>query len=255
MKSVSPSRDRGSPLTPPALALLLVAVVLTSAFAGPVAAQSSPTAEFVVQVRADGSATVTVTSVFDLTTDDERRAFRSLQNDSTAQADARDRFVARMRTIANDTQAATGREMAVTDGRIELATTPDGDAGIVTLSVTWTGLAAQRDGQLVVTEPFASAFSPDRRFVLRAPAGYHVSSASPAPTTGNDTRAVWQAGSELAGFEVVIEPAPTPTASPTATPSPSPTAQTETPGQPGFGFIGAGVALLAGWALAARRRG
>ena len=232
-------------MTPPDTArralhvLALVAVVALAA--GPAAAQSAAEPAFVVQLEADGSATVTLQSTFDLTTDAEREAFASLETDDQAQDEAAARFLERLRAVAGDAEAATGREMRVTEASIELRRTDDGRTGVVTLTATWTGLAATDGDRLVVTEPFASGFAPERPFVVRAPDGYVVEAASPAPDARDETSATWQAGSDLAGLTVEVAPAPTPTAEPT-----------ETGGQPGFGALAALAALLAVAVLARR---
>lgn len=253
------SRPGGRHLRQASLALCLGLLVL-GGLAAPALAQAEPQPAFEVAVHADGAATVTVTAVFDLTTDAERSAFRSLRNDSESRAEATERFVSRLRTVANATEDATGREMAITDGSIDLATTPDNQTGIVTLSVSWEGLAAVRGDRLVVSEPFASGFTPDGRFVVWAPDGYRIDAASPAPEARNETRAVWAAGTPLDGLEVTMvarTPTPTasPTPSPTATSTAAPTEPTESPGQPGLGFaVGALAVVLASLGFVRRGR-
>ena len=131
--------------------------------------------------------------------------------------------------------------------------------GIVTLSVTYVGLAAVADDTLTVTEPFASGFEPDRRFVVTAPDGYAVAAATPAADTSGDARVVYDAGTHLSGFELVLEPTGTP--SPTETPvktmantdEPS-DGGTDTGGQPGFGAVAAALALVAAALVAVCRR-
>ena len=221
--------------------LALVAVVALAA--GPAAAQSTAEPAFIVQLEADGSATVTLRSTFDLTTDAEREAFASLEADDQAQDEAVARFLERLRAVADDAQAATGREMRVTEASVELRRTADGGTGVVTLSATWTGLAATDGDRLVVTEPFASGFAPERPFVVRAPDGYVVEAASPAPDAREETSATWGPGSDLAGLSVEVAPA--------ATPTPT-TESTETGGQPGFGPLAALAAVLAAAGLARR---
>jgi len=96
-----------------------------------------------------------------------------------------------------------------TDGSAEVVVTYTFDletidgTGDVTLSATWNGLAAVEDDTLVVTEPFASGFEPDRRFYLVGPDGYELESATPDPDERGDGYLAWEAGSDLDGFEVV----------------------------------------------------
>lgn len=228
-------------------ALLVVAALVLAAAAVPAGAtQGDPAPSFVVGVHDDGDADVTLTLTYDLATDDERIAFRTLQNDSDARADARDRFADRMASVASDASAATGREMAVRDPAIDLSLSEDGSVGVVALSVTWTNLAAVDDDRLVVTEPFASGFAPDRTFTVRGPDGYALASASPAPDDRGDGAATWEAGSNLSGFAVAFAPADDKTASGT-------TSEDTGIGAPGFG-VGVAVAALAAAALVAARR-
>jgi PGF-CTERM protein len=150
--------------------------------------------------------------------------------------------------------------MNVTDAAIELEETDDSRFGVVNLSVTYVGLAAVEDGTLTVTDPFASGFEPDRQFVVTAPDGYTVDSATPAADTGAEARVVYDAGTDLSGFELVVEEAATPTGTPTDTEAEDGGDSDETPGgtttggQPGFGAAAAIVALAGAALLSLRRR-
>lgn len=183
-------------------------LVLTTALGvavGPVTAADQQTEPaFVVQLQADGSAEVTLTLTYDLENSDQRDAFRTLQNDSDARTALRDRFASRMATVARDASNATGREMSVRDGSVELAV--HDDVGVVRLSVTWTNLAAvSDDGRFVVTEPFASGFQPDRKLTVRGPDGYHLVRAAPSADASEANVATWAAGSNLSGFEAAFQ--------------------------------------------------
>lgn len=225
--------------------LLAVVAMLVVATAGPpVAAQSAQAPAFVVAVNPDGSADIALRLAFDLTTDDEQQAFETLRDDEQARQDARDRYLDRMRTVASDSANATGREMAVTGASIDIERTADGETGLVTITASWSGLAAVEGETLVVTEPFASGFSPDRPFVLRAPEDYEVASASPAPDDRGDSSVTWQAGTSLSGFTVELVPAETADGGSGAA----------TTGQPGFGTLGALVGVLVGAGLLGRSR-
>lgn len=221
-------------------ALVVVLVALATAVA-PVAGQDDAEPAFVVEVHADGSAAVSVRSTFDLTTEAEREAFQSLVDDERVQQDAAGRFLDRLRPVASGAANATGREMAVTDATVDLRRTADGETGVVTLSVTWAGLAAVEGDRLVVTEPFASGFAPDRPFVLRAPDGYEVTSAAPEPAATARAEATWTAGADLSGFAVEMQPTATDDAA-------------RSGGQPGFGVTTAVLAGIVGVLTAAARR-
>lgn len=218
--------------------VLLLTVV---SMVGPAAAQDDATPAFIVDVNADGSAQVHIRSTFDLQTDAEQAAFQTLEADEQAQADARARFLARLQAVASDAANATGREMRVTDATLDLQRTADNETGVITLTVTWEGLAAVSGETLTVTEPFASGFEPDRPFVLRAPDGYVIASATPEPDATDERSATWDAGTSLTGFEVVLEPAGTPAVT-----------TTRSEGQPGFGVLVALLALLAAVSIARR---
>lgn len=242
-----------------AASLVLIGLVLVGAVA-PVAGATQETSQesFAVDLATDGSATVTVTTTFDLTDDNESDAFAELRDDDAARERFRTRFRDRMAGVAGDAENATGREMSVTDASIAFRT--EGDTGVVEQSVTWTGLAAVDGDGLVVTEPFASGFEPDRQFRVVAPDGYDLA-ASPAPDATGDGSATWNAGTSLDGFEATASPAeaPTGTATPpgggTATDGDTATDDGTTAGSgPGFGAALAGLALLSLSALVAREQ-
>lgn len=186
---------------------MAVAALLIAAAVAPMgAAQQDASPSFVVALAEDGSARITLTMTHDLESDEERAAFRSLENDSATRADARDRFRSRMASVASDASNVTGREMSVSDPAIDLRTADGGSVGVVELAVSWSNLAAQRDGALVVTEPFASGFEPDRRFTVRGPDGHELASASPSAENTDANVATWRAGADLSGFEAVFAP-------------------------------------------------
>lgn len=230
---------------PQAAALVVVAGLVLVGSAPAVSAQSTQEA-FVVDLEADGSAQITVRSVFDLDADAEQEAFRALETDEAARDDAAARFEARLGSVASDAENATGRSMAVTDAAIELERV-DNTTGVVTMTATWTGLAEERDGELVVTEPFASGFSPDRRFTVRAPDGYEFETVTPAPDDRTESSATWQAGSALDGFDVVLTPSE-------ADGTDAAGETTDTDGQPGFGVTTVVVSVVLAVLLGARRR-
>lgn len=186
----------------------VVSLLLASAFAMPVAGSSTTTGEsleepaFHVDLEADGDATVSLVSVYDLSDDDERDAFESLQDDETTQGELLDRFADRMGAVATEVEADAEREMAVTGESVAVETTDE--LGIVTLSVYWEGLAATDDDALVVAEPFDSGFDADRPLVVTAPTDATIESTTPDPTTHDDAQMTWDEGTSLDGFEVTV---------------------------------------------------
>lgn len=220
------------------LAGVLIGLLVLSAVAAPPATAAEQDDErFRVDLDAAGDANVSVTYAYDLETDAERTAFDDLATNETARTRLATRFERRMAAVAADASTETGRSMAVGDATLAVESA-DG-VGTVTLTVHWEQLAATDGDRLVVTEPFASGFQPDRTFTVRAPAGYEVASASPTPSSGGEAMVTWEAGTDLSGFELVG--------------APSETAGDESPGAgAGFGVVVAVVALV-GVALAARR--
>lgn len=225
------------------LAGSLVGLLLVATFAPPVAAQADAQRSFVVELEDDGSATVTVSFAYDLADADARDAFETLVDDAAAREDMQSRFADRMANVVAEAAEATGRQMTLRDASIEISETDDGATGVVSLSVAVTGLAARSGGQLVLTEPFASGYEPDRRFVVRAPDGYAIVEASPRPDASGDTRAEWAASTSLDGLRVVLEPTGESNDS-------GGSDETGSPGQPGFGVLLALAALLVTVSLA-----
>lgn len=240
-----------------AAAVGIAAALLVSAVA-PVAAQSASEPVFEIELDRDGSARVNLTLAFDLTSGAEKDAFGTLREDEKARTDVTTRFRDRLRSIANESEARTGREMRVHDGTINLTTSDDGEVGFVVLSVAWDGLAAVKDGHLIVTEPFASGYTPDRTFIVRvdAPAGYRLTAARPTPKSRDATSVTWAAGTKLKGFRVAFSPEEA-TALPTEAldeaADPATATTTGTGGQPGLGAAAAVLAILAASLAAARR--
>ncbi|WP_226022435.1 DUF7345 domain-containing protein [Halomicrobium salinisoli] len=233
-------RRTGRTLLIGAVALLTVAAAVPA----PAAAQD-PEPAFVVDLAESGDAAVSVTYAFDLDTDAERQAFRELRDNESAREAYAARFGDRLRSVAANAENASGREMAVEDVTIDVAT--DDRTGVVTLSADWRGLAATTDGGLAVTEPFASGFAPDRQFVIALPDGYEASEVAPEPASSGDGRLTWSAGTDLDGFELVAAESGGGDAA-TADGDRSTAAD-----GPGFG-VAAALAGLVAAALLARRR-
>lgn len=182
---------------------LLVAALLVTAGLGigvaGAAAQDAPEEAFVVELEESGDATATLIVTYDLDDDDESTTFEQLQERELAA-----QYEDRLRQIANRTAAETGREMRVTEPRATVETVDD--VGVVRLSVRWEGLAAVDGDRLIVDEPFASGFKPDRPLVLVAPDGYAVGETTVPPTDTADGVARWPAGESLSGFQATFGP-------------------------------------------------
>ncbi|UWG46507.1 putative membrane-associated or secreted trancriptional regulator [Halanaeroarchaeum sp. HSR-CO] len=218
--------------------LALVVVTVLIAGVGPVAAQDRQTdPAVVVDLDESGTADVTVVMTFDLTADAEREAFATLRTDEAALADLETRFADRMDATASATADRVDRDVVARDASVTLDTVDGGDTGIATLSVTMENLAGVDDGQLTLTEPFASGFTADRPLVVHPPNGYTLGSGDPAPTGQSTDTLTWGADTTFDGFELVLEAEDGETA--TAT--------------PGFGIL-AGAVALTGTALLGRQR-
>ncbi|ELZ38236.1 hypothetical protein C471_09760 [Halorubrum saccharovorum DSM 1137] len=227
--------------------LVTAPVAATAATAQSTESVASLSAEpaFVVGLETDESARVTLVTTFDLTTDSEREAFEALRANETAREQRTNRFATRMQAIATRAQNDTGRDMAIRNPAMTFTT--ENDTGIVGLSVTWGGIAAQEGDRLVLREPFASGFDIDRPFRVVGPDGYALDTASPPPTTQKQNSATWSATTQFEGFETVFAPA----AGGTATDAGD---EASGAGTPGFGIGVAAVAVLAASALLVVRR-
>lgn len=232
--------------------LVTMALLLTAspAMATPSAAAQPPAdlpnePAFVVALEADGSARLTLTVTFDLTTDREGEAFEALQANTTAREQRTDRFASRIQAIADRAETDTGREMAIRDPTI--AFVERNETGIVALSVTWDGLADRSGDELVLGEPFSGDFGLDRPFVIIGPEGYELDTVTPAPTERSTNAATWAAGTSLEGFEATFVPADEPA---TTGPATAEGMTTRTGADaPGFGMGVAILALVLGVAL------
>lgn len=254
----------------------IVVVLLTSVVGGAAATTADSTQyshdgppeapAFVVDLAADGDATVTVSYTYNLSDADRKAAFQDLRNSSSVREDFRDRFESRLQRVANSSENATGREMSVDNATLDLRT--EGDTGIVTASVQWNGIAAVDADRVTLTEPLASGFTSERTVHVYAPDGYTVSSAAPSPGDRTEGHLQWASDTDLTGFEVVAT-APEDTDESTATATPAEmdddqqmdtetvttaTTDGESPGGSGPGFgVAAMLAALAAVALFARR--
>lgn len=218
------------------------------------AVESSQSA-FVVALDTDGSARMTLSTTFDLTTESDRASFDALRANATLRDHRVGQFESRMVAVAEEAASRTGREMAVRNATIAFDET--GDTGVVSLGVTWDGLASPDGDRLIVAEPFADGFSIDRPFRIVGPDGHELDTVSPSPQNRTTNAATWAGGADLDGFEAVFTPSTTADSSDATQPSslPADSQPTTAPvdfqpttsvgeSGPGFGFVVAGIALL-----------
>lgn len=227
-----PSPDQLARTVRQFLVALLALAVLASVSIAPVAgATSHDDAEpsFAVELDDDGDATVTLTMTYDLTDDDDRAAFQSLEDGDADQEDALQRFASRLDDVAADVNERTDRSTSVSAAAV--STTSTDDVGALRLSVTWSNLATEEDGALVLEEPFASGFEAEQSLTVVAPEGYEITSATPSPDASDEHSMTWDAGSDLEGFELTV-------------------AESADDGLPGFGIVAGIVGLLAAIAVA-----
>lgn len=193
------------------LAVLAVAGLL--ALAAPAGAVHDTGSEFVVQLSADGDATVFLEDRYNLSAEGEREAFAALRENESRQAAMADRFTARLREAAERAETATGRSMTVERATVNVTATDE--VGVVRVESRWRGLAAvdRENGVVTVTEPFAGGFDVNRTLVVRGPPGYVRAGTSPEPDRALKNAAYWHHDDDLSGF-VARFAQPTPTVAP-----------------------------------------
>lgn len=200
----------------------------------PLADHADPAPAFEIRPQSDGSGQIHVIYAFDLTDDARAEAFEEIRTNETVKAAFEDRFRARLAVVAADAAERTGRDMAVQD--VDLSVRTVHQTGIVEISLTWDGLAAVDGDRLIITEPFASGYEPSRPVHLLVPDGYNVASVTPDPTDRDSKRLAWEAGTDLGGFEVKLEPGDATTGE---------LGETDGGSGPGFGVITVLMAIVA----------
>ncbi|WP_280586323.1 hypothetical protein [Halorubrum sp. Boch-26] len=237
------SRSRVVTAVAAVAAVALIGTLLAPGAAALDGPGAEPAAEggsaFVVALEPDGDSTVSLVLTYDLADADDEAAFKDLRDRSEH---VTKRFGDRLTRIAERTATETEREMGVSDVRADVESA-DG-TGVVRLSATWTGLAAVDGDRLVVSEPFASEFRPDRPFVLVAPDGYALADATveadatTAPDGSESSTAEWGAGADLSGFSAAFAPAEAGGVTDDSLP---------TPLAPTLALLAAGLLGYAGW--------
>lgn len=201
-----PRTGRGAgAVLPSVLCCLLALGALAAGAATPAAAHLEDESDYHVRLDESGDATVTHRVTFDRTNETQERTFQELLTNETAKQEYADRYEVETVARAANASEATGREMSIE--RVSVVVAEADDVGVVTVTVSWAGLAAVEDDRLVVTEPFASGYHPGTPVTVTAPREYEVTTATPEPTERTASAATWGANARLAGFEFVAEPA------------------------------------------------
>lgn len=239
------------------LAVLGVCCLLLAAVAPAVAVHETGR-QLVVELEADGDATVTKVTEYDLSNDTQRRTFERLESNETARQQRVSEFRDYLSEGAAIARQQTERDVAVGDVTANL--TRQNGTGVVRLRGRWSNVAAVDGPRVAITEPFASGLPVDRTLAVRGPAEYMRIHTDPSPSRALKNAAFWGAGTDLSGFAALfVDPdAVTSTSTPTATPAPeTPTAGPVTTDGllrvAGAASLAAVPALL--FALAFRREG
>jgi PGF-CTERM protein len=225
------------------IATVLAGLVVCSLAVTPVAAADPPEPSLVIDLDETGDAQVTLTTTYDLDSEEEAAAFESLQSDEERRAEILDQFAVDLQSVADAASERTERPMVVTGE--DVTTERQDDVGVLRVTVHWTDLAAIEGDRLVVTEPFASGYETDRSLSIVVPDGFTVADATPMPDDEGDGTATWAAGTALDGFQVSME-APDGEIEAGA-------ADATDDSLPGFGVVSAALAALVGATLVARR--
>lgn len=203
------------------LAALGVVCLLVAAVA-PAAAVQDTNEQLVVALEADGDATVTEITSYDLTNESERRTFERLESNETARQQRADQFRAHLQRGAERAAEESGREMAVSEVSVNLSRGHEN--GTVRLSANWSNLARAEEGAVIVTEPFASGFQVNRTLAVEGPEGYVRAGTNPPPARALRNVAYWGPDDDLTGFQAAFAEPDATTSTPTVTTTPALTA-------------------------------
>lgn len=156
-----------------------------------------------VDLAEDGDATLSLELRTRLDTEEERRAFRDLQdrveNDSEAVlAD----FRPSVERLVERAENSTGRPMAASNFSVSARVDPlPVERGIVTYTFTWRGFA-RTDGNLTVDTTLAGYILEDGdALVISYPETYSVASVTPEPESTSDNIVTWTGPLDFASDE------------------------------------------------------
>ncbi|MUV85657.1 hypothetical protein GJ631_03455 [Natronomonas sp. CBA1123] len=207
--------------------VLLCALLVTALVVGatPAAAQPATTEEtrLEVQLQDDGDARWTVVAVVPLEDEEDIEEFQSFANAFESGERDFDLGVETFRRAAEETSAATGREMRIpqdsTDRNAVIVNeTEDGEVisqrGEFRLSFTWTSFARQdTSGTLYLQDSFNTTngtwlpgLSDGQTLVLKSPPGYGGPSTSPIAPRAGELRWDGPQTFEPGYFDIVYEP-------------------------------------------------
>lgn len=197
-----PGRDALVPVVGRSVVVCLAGLLaLSLATGGAVGVEEPAEGYFLVELDADGDATVEYTNHTNLSDDDQREWFESVRDDEETREAVAAQRREEMRFVSDQANERVDREMRV--GEVTVETETDGDVGIVTYRFEWENLAAVDGDRVTLVEPFSLYDEFDRELVVVAPDGYELTSVTPEPEHRNETTASWPGFTELTGFEVV----------------------------------------------------
>lgn len=145
---------------------------------------------FGVELSADGDAQVYNVTSYDLSDDEQRAQYESLEQNETARNEWRD-------TVAKDLEAAAedGRNVTDLEMRIQNVTVETNEVdgyGRIVVTAEWERLAFAEDHRVVVWEPFRSGFEPGpTRVAVHGPDGYERSTVAPDPVRATRNTSLW----------------------------------------------------------------
>ena len=143
----------------------------------------TPSTTFRIDLQADRSAEWTVTTEYELTTDDQQAAFDELAADFES-GSAAGPDVSLYENLAARTSEQTGREMAIED--VDRSSSRDGEVGRLVLSFRWTGFLEADGERLVFDDAIAAGdetawlttLSEQQEVRITTPPGYAITSAN-----------------------------------------------------------------------------
>jgi hypothetical protein len=241
---LNPAGANVEPMTGTRLVAVGVCVLLLAGAVPPAAAVHDTERQFIVDLEADGSATVTFERSYNLSVPGERDRFGALANNSTALAERRVAFGEQLRPAAANGSERTAREMRIEN--VTVTTRRANDTGVVALQARWENLAGVYGAQVVVNEPFSTSFDPNGTLTVRGPEGYVRDDTAPRPDRALRTSASWGEGTDLSGFSFrFVDPdAVTSADQGTATPPPEPTGVGRLVGAVGLALVPALLVFL-----------
>ncbi|GAB7093872.1 hypothetical protein JCM30237_10240 [Halolamina litorea] len=241
--------------------VVVVALLLVAAISGVAGAQEAPsvanaTTTFDAELRANGDADWTVTTVVPIDTAEERDAFRDYGERFVAGDGAAGPGIAFFERAAELASTAAGREMTITG--VERDYTVGTDAGRLELRFRWTSfLAASGDGYelsdalLTSDGTWLRSLEAGQEIRIHTPPGYDIQRSIEARQENDSLVVAGPESFEPTEFAVVYRPAD-PASPPTDTASPTPVAPTPDEGIDGavvglVGLLALAVAVLAVW--------